>query len=65
MEGSKHFVDECHFCFMSKEKSNNVDQQEDITVLNFMKAQVYQKTHVMTWQQHYRKVSKYNWHDSF
>lgn len=58
---SKHFVDECHFCFISKEKSNDMDQQEDMTVLNFMKAQVYQKTHVMTC----RKMSKYNWHGSF
>lgn len=33
----------------SKEKSNNVDQQEDMTVLNFMKAQVYRKIHVMIW----------------
>lgn len=33
-----------------------------MTVLNFMKVQVYQKIHVMTWQQNYRKVSKYNWH---
>lgn len=61
---SKHFIDECHFCFISKEKSNssNVDQSEEMTVLNFMKVQVYQKIHVMTWQQNYRKVSKYNWH---
>lgn len=29
----------------TKEKSNNMDQQEH---MNFMKAQVYQKTHVMT-----------------
>lgn len=53
------------FLVISKEKSNNVDQQEDMTILNFMKAQVYQKTYVMTWQQHYRKVNKYNWHGNF